>query len=551
MGLGILPVWIVASVICVGILYHFASQDFEQQQQQHLQNLSANLDKQISEVENTLKLTSHRLQALSPEDINQSNEKLHRILFSAHQLASVVDVHKESQFLFSPFRNPNNLITRFGSTTGHDIEIPYEDILSNQNNLNVEQQGQKLIVYRPVLGESQQDVLGMLIAHVPMTPILDISFWKLMPLNKPMLKQLGKTVLEELKTKPYGIIPTLSAENSNSGFIRIKGSEQIVYFELPHHLTVKAFLASNAQSILLFLICLLLALLASVLLLQRFLKTPMQAWCAYTASVETDNKELHDEILNERKQVEAAKQREELLQESQKVRNQLLADIHTRRLAIVDQARESVVIITQTIAGENDLALADSDLIRLGTNACQILDHMPSSALPNTLSFEKVNLLDIIEKMKVYFAPEVCAQGVKIKHDTLSAGSIKSDSLLLALLMLNMFRNALQRLPNDGGVIEINVGTDNRIVKLSLIDNGYSIGDRIAAFDQDRRNHHGLWLDSKEMQKIVEQLGGSLETILENGRHYQNIQLPLEQKDAESNLPENVVSLHGRKGKQR
>jgi signal transduction histidine kinase len=138
--------------------------------------------------------------------------------------------------------------------------------------------------------------------------------------------------------------------------------------------------------------------------------------------------------------------------------------------------------------------------------------------------FEVDKLLDRIEKKFRFILDE---KGIKLN---LSKDGIivKSDDSRIEQVLINLLLNAIEFVPKEKGLIEINVKEQDHSAIFSVKDNGTGIskGDQKQLFEKFhqvdsslRRKHEGAGLGLAVCKGIVERLGGKigLDSVLGTG----------------------------------
>ena len=134
-------------------------------------------------------------------------------------------------------------------------------------------------------------------------------------------------------------------------------------------------------------------------------------------------------------------------------------------------------------------------------------------------SYDSVNLTSLIDETLRSDAVRLGASRVRIDKDTVGElPAIHGDSNLLRHVFLNLFRNALDAMP-DGGVLTVRAGTRERSLWLELSDTGGAIPPDLDVFQPfTTTKPEGLGLGLAITRHIVEIHGGTISYQSEPGR---------------------------------
>lgn len=130
--------------------------------------------------------------------------------------------------------------------------------------------------------------------------------------------------------------------------------------------------------------------------------------------------------------------------------------------------------------------------------------------------FEVDKFLDRIVKM---FRASVDEKGIKLVNLNKDKLIVKSDSFRIEQVLINLLLNAIEFVPKEKGIIEINVKEQDHTVIFSVKDNGPGISkdnqkqlfDKFYQVDRSlRRNHEGIGLGLTVCKGIVDGLGGKI-----------------------------------------
>jgi len=110
-------------------------------------------------------------------------------------------------------------------------------------------------------------------------------------------------------------------------------------------------------------------------------------------------------------------------------------------------------------------------------------------------------------------------KGIKLVNLNKDKLIVKSDSFRIEQVLINLLLNAIEFVPKEKGIIEINVKEQDHTVIFSVKDNGPGISkdnqkqlfDKFYQVDRSlRRNHEGIGLGLTVCKGIVDGLGGKI-----------------------------------------
>ncbi len=543
-GCYVLAAWIIISLVWIGAFYALENHKFHKSQQRFVAELTLKLNKKIDHVADMVTVSSERIQAIDSDDVKQTSKRIQNILFSTHQLAYLSNVGMECKFSFTPFNNPKTLVTRFGVVENIEHNIPHEYILANPGKNIILKQGTDLVFYQPVQDTTEQpgSWYGIVMGTMPVPEIGKLVTWDLYSVDDPEFMELSDNAKETLR-QDYGQLPENIGSHNWNEFIHLKNHDQLLCFHLKQNLGCKKFIDLNQFEISLIVCSILLILLAGVITYYFLLQQPLRLYRTKLEDLKQQEEELLGELTTSLEKNMATEHLTQLMQSSYKAYNKFLDKLQRKQLAVLDQVRESIVIITQTLAGENDLNVTDKDLVRLGVSACKLLDYTPN-AIASPLQLQETNLIDSFDSLQTLFAVEIYQKQIHVKIDATSPVVLTTDPHLLSLLLVNLFHRSLLRLPADHGKITVKISDDKNNIQVKLIDNGYAVGDKIAAFESPQEKYDHLKLEDKAMVYLVKQLGGSLKIRHETRNNNQTVlTLPLTLTKEEPKQPDNVVNL--------
>ena len=134
-------------------------------------------------------------------------------------------------------------------------------------------------------------------------------------------------------------------------------------------------------------------------------------------------------------------------------------------------------------------------------------------------SHDSVNLTSLIDEILRSDAVRLGTSGVRIDKDTVGElPMIQGDKQLLRHVFLNLFRNAVDAMPN-GGVLTVRAGTRERSLWLEFSDTGGAIPPDLDAFQPFTTSKpEGLGLGLAITRHIVEIHGGTISYQSELGK---------------------------------
>jgi len=134
-------------------------------------------------------------------------------------------------------------------------------------------------------------------------------------------------------------------------------------------------------------------------------------------------------------------------------------------------------------------------------------------------SYDSVNLTSLIDDTLRSDAVRLDTSGIRIDKDTVGAlPVIQGDRQLLRHVFLNLFRNAVDAMPN-GGVFTVRAGTRARLLWIELSDTGGAIPPDFDAFRPfTTTKPEGLGLGLAITRHIVEIHGGTISYQSEPGK---------------------------------
>jgi signal transduction histidine kinase len=127
-------------------------------------------------------------------------------------------------------------------------------------------------------------------------------------------------------------------------------------------------------------------------------------------------------------------------------------------------------------------------------------------------SKEVVNIGELVESTLSLMKPLMVQRGINLELDCRDDKSAYLDAEMLRQILTNLVTNALQALP-QGGMLQVETGSDESAVSISVRDDGVGIPDAEQGqiFDSGfttNENGHGLGLAI--VQRFVEAQGGSI-----------------------------------------
>jgi signal transduction histidine kinase len=141
------------------------------------------------------------------------------------------------------------------------------------------------------------------------------------------------------------------------------------------------------------------------------------------------------------------------------------------------------------------------------------------------------SLNHIVTEFLEFFRPEAQSSGIDVSpHLATDLPLVSIDETLIRQVLVNLFRNAQQAMP-DGGQIDVQTSSDGERVTLSVIDTGKGMDERALkkAFDpffSTKSNGSGLGLPT--VRKIIEAHGGKITCESEPSRGTKfTIELPV------------------------
>ena len=134
-------------------------------------------------------------------------------------------------------------------------------------------------------------------------------------------------------------------------------------------------------------------------------------------------------------------------------------------------------------------------------------------------SHDSVNLTSLIDEILRSDAVRLGTSGIRIDKDTVGElPMIQGDKQLLRHVFLNLFRNAVDAMPN-GGVLTVRAGTRERSLWLEFSDTGGAIPPDLDAFQPFTTSKpEGLGLGLAITRHIVEIHGGTIGYQSEPGK---------------------------------
>lgn len=134
-------------------------------------------------------------------------------------------------------------------------------------------------------------------------------------------------------------------------------------------------------------------------------------------------------------------------------------------------------------------------------------------------SYDSVNLNSLIDEILRIDAVRLDTNGIRIDKDAIGElPVIQGDKQLLRHVFLNLFRNALDAMPN-GGILTVRAGTRERALWLEISDTGGAIPPDLDAFQPFTTSKpEGLGLGLAITRHIVEIHGGTISYQSELGK---------------------------------
>lgn len=216
----------------------------------------------------------------------------------------------------------------------------------------------------------------------------------------------------------------------------------------------------------------------------------------------------------------------EALAREQRMREQL---IHSERLAAIGELAAKIAHDLRsplvTIGGyARQLQRNPHDMQRVQRNIQVIVDEVErlerqlrdllDFATPKKPSLNKVNIKELVLKLAEIHRPSMEAAGVNLLIDvTQEPLIVLADEIQLERVLLNLWRNAVEAMPN-GGTLTIKVWSEGEFVKISVNDTGVGINpDELPhifkPFYTTKNTGSGLGLAI--CKKIVDEHGGQIE----------------------------------------
>ncbi|WP_270181555.1 PAS domain S-box protein [Alkalihalobacillus sp. CinArs1] len=179
-----------------------------------------------------------------------------------------------------------------------------------------------------------------------------------------------------------------------------------------------------------------------------------------------------------RKDITNRKQTEEFLRTSDKlsVIGELAAGVAHEIRNPLTSLKGFTQILKSRLSDESDqefikIMMSELDRINMIVNEFMVL------ARPQAVSFEKANILDLIENVLTLIETQAILNNVQIYTRLINtAPSITCSENQIKQVLINVMKNAIEAMP-DGGEIVVSVYVDSKDIMIEVKDNGTGIPD--------------------------------------------------------------------------
>jgi signal transduction histidine kinase len=225
-----------------------------------------------------------------------------------------------------------------------------------------------------------------------------------------------------------------------------------------------------------------------------------------------------------------------LSEAEQRERNFLMSVSHELRTPLT-AIRGHVAALSEGLVEDPDaraqsLEVVSEETERLARLVGDVLDLAKLDAHRFTLLEEEVDMEKVVARAYSTFNEEARRRGIEYRSDVHEAPTIVTDGDRVLQIITNLLSNAFRWTP-DGGEIELELGTENGTVSVSVSDTGPGISD-----DNRERIFRPFWSDDAGggtglglaiANELAQALGGhiALETALGRGSRFELV-LPAE-----------------------
>lgn len=130
-------------------------------------------------------------------------------------------------------------------------------------------------------------------------------------------------------------------------------------------------------------------------------------------------------------------------------------------------------------------------------------------------SYEQVDIVKCIDNALLIFTKEIHRDNIVInKNYTKNSSLIKSDRLILELIIYNVVRMSINRCTMRG-MITFSIKEQQESILISITDNGYPFDeDKISSLTQISMTNSPFSLDIRAIEQMVKLMGGEIETMI-------------------------------------
>ncbi|MEN8237308.1 MAG: hypothetical protein ABFQ95_07205, partial [Pseudomonadota bacterium] len=535
----VIGAWLLISLLLIVGHCLYSWHELAQSRLDWLSLLQQRLNKRVEDTKDLLHSMAARIEVLDPEDTNS----IELVLSSTSQLTPPLKLPGIATLLCFPGNNLTLQVGRFGVVHGK-YNLPIDAIMHAPAFTLMQAKDDQLIFFKGVrhLGQSN----SFIVLHLPIDDLTQGHSWGFIDMAAPEKKHLRQKiaeqaygVLEESLKKSFEIAPGFS------NFVRVADSNWIIVLANSSTESVYGFIAGNKFAFLLYLLGSFVVVLG-VTSLQRFkLNQPFQDCNAERM----DFANRLNTALDRGSASELARKRavrhQELTANNYQQQNSIHAKLLDRQTLMLDQAKESAAMLTETFTGESKLSLTTPYLAQLGLDTCHTLENVFTGVFNN--AFATINVQQMLDEIKQCFSSDIYHKALQVDIIAKPIDPyIKTDALLLQLLLLNVFGRSLARLPQDAS-LEISIAGDQKLLKLTFTDTGYADEYSLKP-DNNRIALQALVLTCQQLEKIENKLAATCaRNINKDGNNETVITLPRQIKVPDPILAGNVVNLFGDK----
>ena len=183
----------------------------------------------------------------------------------------------------------------------------------------------------------------------------------------------------------------------------------------------------------------------------------------------------------------------------------------------------------------------------ISTTASTRMDYLSNGLIYPTNLFS-FNLDEVIEKVIGLFNAAIREKIILLENNIQNKNlTLYNDKLVVELIIANLFRRSLSRLPKEG-IFQVDATRYGEQIEISFLDNGYFIEEDIDEEPPEvcLKWESFLFLKESLLEKMIFEIDGKVKLKqLSTGTNQMMLFLPIEVTPEKPNYPDNVISLFG------